>query len=284
MRRSIKWLIRILGSILGLAMLAVLVAWIGGGVIASRTYDIPATTFVADVQTADIDEGRRIALTLGCFDGCHGDGLAGIVFYDDPWIGTFIAPDLTQTFAELSDAELDSAIRHGVRRNGKSTLIMPSSGFHHLSDQDLNNIAAFVRSQPVGDGFTYEASPGLMARAFLLIGEFKPRAQEIIDDAPWLPGSPTRSSPDAGKYLALTACAECHGMDLQGQTDFTPSLAAVAAYSLENFQLLMQTGMPIGNRELDLMQEVATGRFVHFTDSEVEALHSYLQSLAASNQ
>lgn len=282
MRRSLKWLGTILGSMLGLAVLGVIVAWIGGGIIAGRTYDIPPSTFIVDNETADIDEGRRIALTLGCFDGCHGDGLGGSVFYDDLLIGTFIAPDLTQSFTDLSDAELDSVIRQGVRRNGKSTFIMPSSGLHHLSDEDLNNIVAFIRSQPAGEGYAYEASPGLMARFLLLIREFQPRAQEIIDGAPWLSGSPTRASPDAGQYLALTACAECHGMDLQGQADFTPSLAAVAAYSLEDFNILMKTGVAIGNRELDLMKEVATGRFVHLSDNEVEALHDYLQSLAES--
>lgn len=283
MRRSIKWLGIILGSIVGLAVLAILVTWIGGGIIAGRVYDIPPSTFAVNKETADIDEGRRIALTLGCFDGCHGEGLGGNVFYDNFWIGTFVAPELTQTFADLSDAELDSVIRHGVRRNGKSTFIMPSSGLHHLSDADLSDITAFVRSQPAGDGNAYEASLGLMPRFFLLIREFKPQAQRISDDAPWLSGSPTRTSPDAGQYLANTACAECHGIDLQGQGEFTPSLAAVVAYSLEDFQTLMRTGVPIGNRELELMKEVATGRFVHFTDSEIAALHGFLQSLAGAN-
>jgi mono/diheme cytochrome c family protein len=281
MRKWIKWLGIVLGSVLGLAILAMLTAWIGGGLIADRRYAIPPSRFAANNETADIAEGRRIALTLGCFDGCHGEGLGGSVFYDDLLIGTFIAPDLTRTFADLGDEELDSVIRHGVRRNGKSTFIMPSSGLHHLSDEDLNDITVFIRSQPVGEGPAYAAKPGLIARFFLLIGEFNPQAQDILDQAPWMTGSPTRTSPDAGRYLAQTACAECHGMDFRGEEGFTPPLAAVAAYSLEDFHVLMKTGVANGNRELDLMKEVATGRFVHFTDSEVEALHGYLQSLAA---
>ena len=155
-------------------------------------------------------------------------------------------------------------------------------GLHHLSDDDLSNIAAFIRSQPPGDGLVYEANPGLIARFFLLIGEFKPQAQEVIEGAPWLTGTPSRTSSNAGQYLAMTACAECHGMDFQGQADFTPPLAAAVAYSLDDFQTLMKTGVAIGNRELDMMKEVATRRFAHFTDSEVEALHGYLQSLAGS--
>jgi len=282
MRRLFRWLGLILAAIVGLAMLAVLVAWTGGRVIAGRSYDLPPTTFKADVATADIDEGRRIAQTLGCYDGCHGDGLGGNVFVDEFLVGTFVAPDLTRTFSEMSDAELDRAIRHGVRPDGKSTFIMPSSGFHHLSDEDLNDIVAFVRSQPRGDGPAYEATVGPLAGFFLLIREFVPRAEEIIADAPWMAGSPTRESPQAGQYLALTACAECHGMDLRGQADFTPSLAAVAAYSLDDFRRLITTGVAVGDRELDLMKEVATGRFVHFTDREIEALYGHLRTLAGS--
>ena len=280
MRRWIKWLGIGLGSILGLVVLAISVAWIGGGLIAGRTYDVPASAFVADNESANVDEGRRIALTLGCLDGCHGDGLNGSVFFDDLVFGRFVAPDLTQVFNDLNDAELDIVIRHGVRRNGRSTFIMPSSGLHHLSDDDLNNIAAFVRRQPLGTGPAYQASPGLVARLFLLLGEFEPQAQQIIDNAPWLSSPATRTSRDAGQYLALTGCAECHGMDLRGMGDFSPSLAAVVAYSLDEFRMLMKTGIAIGNRELDLMKEVATGRFTNFTDSEVESLYGYLQSLA----
>ena len=216
MRRLVKWLGIVMGSVLGLAVIATLTVWIGGGLIADRTYDIPPSTFATDDETADASEGRRIALTLGCFDGCHGDGLGGSVFNDDFWVGTFVAPDLTRTFADLSDAELDSVIRHGIRRNGRSTFIMPSSGLHHLSDEDLNNIAAFIRSEPVGEGPGYAAKPGVIARFFLLIREFNPQAQDILDNAPWMTGSPTRTSPNAGRYLAQTACAECHGMDLRG--------------------------------------------------------------------
>jgi len=53
-------------------------------------------------------------------------------------------------------------------------------------------------------------------------------------------------------------------------------------YSLEEFQTLMRTGVPKGGHELDLMAEVARGRFVHFTDEEVEALYRYLQARAGA--
>jgi hypothetical protein len=41
----------------------------------------------------------------------------------------------------------------------------------------------------------------------------------------------------------------------------------------------LRTGTPIGGRKLDLMEDVATSRFSHLTDSEIAALHVYLLTL-----
>jgi cytochrome c553 len=117
--------------------------------------------------------------------------------------------------------------------------------------------------------------PGLLARFFILKFGYTPHAQRIADDGPWL-------AEDApyGKYLAMTVCTECHGMDLRGsEAASAPNLALVVAYTLEDFTRLMREGVPIGDRELELMAEVAIGRFSHFTDAEIEALHAYLATL-----
>lgn len=274
MRRLLKWFGIGIGSLLGLALLAVIFVWIAGGWILSKTYDSPDTTFVANPAIADIDEGRRAALLRGCFGGCHGDGLEGSVFEDDLMIGRFVAPDLTRAFREMSDQELDNVIRHGIRRNGKSTTAMPSAMFHHLSDTDFNNIIAFIRSQEPSNGPELEVRPGIMARLFLLIGKFTLGAQQIRDEAPWLTNEDT-----PGRYLAVTVCSECHGMDLKGIEGFTPNLVITTAYSPENFKKLMREGISIGGRDLGLMSGVATGRFKNFTDAEIESLHSYLVTL-----
>ena len=97
-----------------------------------------------------------------------------------------------------------------------------------------------------------------------------------------LPALP--DDPEAyGKYIAMTTCPECHGPDLRGwPDDNVPSLAIVAAYSLEDFTTLLRTGEPIGGRELDLMAEAAIKGFSHFTDSEIAALYAYLRTLIDS--
>jgi hypothetical protein len=56
-----------------------------------------------------------------------------------------------------------------------------------------------------------------------------------------------------------------------------PALAPVAqSYDLEQFRRLLRTGKPLGDRELDLMSEVAVGSFARLDDAEIAALHDFL--------
>jgi mono/diheme cytochrome c family protein len=277
MNRLFKWLGLAIASLLGLGLVAAAVVWTVGGRAANTTYDIPKSSFVSNPETANIEEGRRLATTRGCFHGCHGGDLEGEVFVDEFIFGHFNAPDLTRAFAERSDVELEGIIRHGVFEDGRSTLMMPSAGFHHLSDDDLNDIFAFIRSQPRSDGVHPLVQPGLVARYMIWTDYLEPQAKQIKESAPFLVPEQEHAY---GKYVALTVCAECHSTDLLGFADFSPSLVAVAAYSPEDFHRLMTEGIPVGDRELDLMASMSKNRFVHLTEEEEAALYNFLRTLA----
>lgn len=277
MRRALKWLGIGLGSVLCILAVAAIYVWLAAGRLIDQTFVPPESTFVADPATASLEEGRRAAQLRGCFEGCHGEKMEGSVWGDNLLMGTLVAPDLTRVFTEMSDQDLDRAIRQGVRRDGKSALIMPSSMLHHLTDADLNNITAFIRSYEPLDGPATDMRPGLLARLMILKFGFTPHALKIRDEAPWL-----TDDASTGEYLAITVCTECHGMDLKGDESGAPNLALVVAYSLDDFTRLMRDGVPIGDRELDLMASVARNRFKHFTDAEIAALRAYLATLAGA--
>ena len=77
----------------------------------------------------------------------------------------------------------------------------------------------------------------------------------------------------------MTSCTECHGLDLAGVDNpgmTTPSLSVVQAYSVGEFRRLLSDGVPIGDRELDLMALMSEKRFSHLTELEVEAIHAFL--------
>jgi mono/diheme cytochrome c family protein len=277
MSRLLRWAAVVVAGLGGLVLLAVASVYVASEVVLRRTYEVPLEAIAVPTDSASIAEGRRLATIRGCYDGCHGTGLDGTEFWDEPWIARLVAPNLTQVATRHSDAELERIIRDGVRPDGRSTWGMPSASFYHLSDADVGAMIAFIRSQPLSDGPATEVEVRLLARIGVLTGEFPPQAQVIDQDVPRLGDRPRSDTLAFGAYLARTTCSECHGLDLQGDPrGATPPLAIAAAYSREEFVRLMHTGVALGGRELGLMSDVSRRRFVHMTDDELNALHAFL--------
>jgi cytochrome c553 len=284
-KNNIKMVAAGIWRIFGIALLGTIIVFILIGRDLSRTFDIATSEIAVPDDEAHITEGERLARLRGCYNGCHGKTTTGGVMIEMPDGTSVVAPDLPDVAQKYSNKELERLIRHGIRPNGTSViLIMPSSMFYHLSDDDLGAIIAFLRSQTPGDEKLPDSKIGPLARLLLmyyknLAGTIL--AAELIDhDAPRIDPA-TNDLHVRGRYLALTVCTECHWTDLRGAPDgSTPTLAVVAAYSIDNFRKLMRTGEPIGGRQLDLMSSVAVRRFAHFTDREIDALHAYLQTLA----
>jgi len=252
----------------------------------SQTFYHPLTDMTFPDSQASLIEGQRLARIHGCF-GCHGDELTGQVFFEVPDGTTLVAPDLAMAAQTYSAAELERVIRHGIRPDGTSVLLpMPSEMFFNLSDEDVASIIGLLRAQSPRQDPLPDTYFGPLARLMLL--GFKQEtgtilaAESINHDLARLDPSP--GNPESyGRYLAMTSCTECHGGDLGGSSEGnTPPLVIVSAYSLEDFTKLLRTGVPIGDRELDLMKKVALGRFSHLTDYEIAALHEYLKNLAGT--
>lgn len=281
MKKTLRWLGFgvVLASVL--AGSAIAYVYVATEPLVRRQYDLSIRPIAVPTDAAAVAEGRRLSLIRGCFDGCHGKGASGGVFWDERWVGRLVAPDLTRVAADMSDPELERVIRRGVRKDGTSTWGMPSSMFYHLSDDDLGKIIAFIRSLPLGDGPATQAWIGPLWRLDLMHDRLLPYAEEIARDAPWMTAEELQGEQGRGRYLALTVCSECHSMDLNGATDGSaPNLAIVAAYSEPQFAKLMQTGIPLGGQKLGLMELVALKRFSNFTDEEVRELYRYLRSRA----
>jgi cytochrome c553 len=112
-----------------------------------RSYDAPLAPLRA-ADPADAAAGLHMAKVVGCWAGCHGKrGEGG--FEEIKGIHRSAAPTLSQVLPEYTDEELARLIRYGVKRDGKSTIGMISSATWPLGDQDLVNIIAHLRAQPV---------------------------------------------------------------------------------------------------------------------------------------
>jgi cytochrome c553/cytochrome c5 len=235
-----------------------------------------------DRVSADaLAHGKRLADVLGCV-GCHGDDMTG-KDWSDPALGRLWTANLSRSVPLYSDAQLSAVIRGGARPD-RELWDMPSHLFTQLSSSDMGALIAYLRShKPAGVVHpppTFEEP----LRKKIADGTYLSSRAQVKKEG-------SVSPPDVGpghdlaRYVVRSTCAECHGMDLRGgKPDFggqvRPDLRIAAAYDLAAFKRLMRTGIAAGNRELKLMSEVARGRYAHFTDAEVEALHRYLQRVA----
>lgn len=280
--RLLRWIGIAVGILVGLAVVAYAVLYALSERVLRRTYDRPAVAFSMPIPSdpASIAEGRRLATLRGCFADCHGKEAEGAVMFDQPMIGRVVAPNLRAAVRKYSDSQLEAIIRHGVRPDGTSVLVMPAEVFIGLTDEDLVKTIAFLRSLPEVPGPGPSISQGPLGRLGLATGEFKMAAQLIAETVP--PPEATSEQAKQGRYLARTICAGCHGTALHGDTnpDFSsPDLRMVAAYSPDAFTKLLRTGVAFGGRDVGVMSQQARAHLYLLTDAEIAALYSYLHAL-----
>lgn len=274
------------------AVAIVLVLLVAVGVLAftaghrlARVYDPPAHGVTVAMEPADIEEGGRLATYWGCV-GCHERDGGGQVFFQSPLGDRLVAPNLTTIVREYDLDDLERAIRHGVRRNGSSLVVMPSSMYAHVSDDDLGKVIGYLRSLPAVPDTLPPTRLGLLAR-FIVLTE-----GEGVLEAARARGAVHGPGPDSigpastrddtlalGRYLAFTGCPECHGPDLRGLPDGPPDLRITAAYSLDQFVRFIEEGTALDGQEKGLMTEIARGRISKLSSAEVTALHTFLRTL-----
>lgn len=274
MKRFLKWTAIALCSIVAAALAVVY----GGSEYRRRqTFDIPTESIQIPTDSLSLANGRHVFETRGC-TGCHGAGLAGKVFFDEPWLARLVAPNVPKTIKGYTDQDLARLLRHGIRPNGRGVAVMPSAMFYHLDDTDLGALVAYVRTLPEQTGDPLPStSLRLLARVGLLVGQYRLEPRDIVHNAARVPKGPEPAV--LGQYLAKSSCTECHGQKLQGG-DGTPALSVVAGYSAAEFAKLMREGVPKDGRKMELMTPTAKNRFSHFTDAEVGALYAYLSNKA----
>jgi mono/diheme cytochrome c family protein len=279
MKRVLRWLA---GSIAVVLVLAVAGIFGMSEYALRRAHEAPAESVRVVPDSATLARGAHIAVTRGC-TGCHGPDLGGTVFHDEPNVARLVAPNLTAIRNDYSDADFVRLLRHGVRPNGEGVVVMPSSMYRNLSDEDLGAVIAYLRSVPAVSDSLPPTSVRILGRLGLALGKFQTEPERIA--AANVEPMPTPAAGDTvgtGRYIVMSTCAECHGLKLEGDEMGTPGLSVVAAYSVEAFTTLMRTGKPVSGRDLDLMDDVARSRFAHFSDAEIAAMYAYLRSFSGA--
>ena len=243
----------------------------------------------------------------GC--GCHGANLAGYNSSGAPFAEAFSGPfgtvyprnitsDKDTGVGNWTDAQLITAIRNGVDDEGQLLFPdMPYMAFHFMSDADVANLVAFLRTVPAVSNKVPDDQLNI------------PRPP-----VPPLPPSPATSPAGGvarGRYLvtAVSICNDCHTpTNAQGAPDMSKMLAGqvipagtlevapnitpsnangIGYWTPQNIVTYLKQGSGPNGRLADglMGHQVAGGYrglgYNQFTDADALAIASYLKTIPA---
>lgn len=245
----------------------------------------------SDALTRAIARGEHLVKTrVGC-DGCHGADFGGRVIVDQLLIGYWAAPNLTSGNGSVtrtfSPADWDRAVRHGIRHTGQSSS-MPTTEFVSLSDHELSDIIAYVRSRPpvdrvikpigIGPVFSFLVAFGSDALPAFKTDHQKPHSVEPPVEA---------ASVELGGHIAQV-CRGCHGSTLSGGKiagdpnmpivgNITPHETGLKGWTEADFFRALREGKRKDGT--DIKPQMPWKAYGQMNDVELKALWAYLQTV-----
>jgi len=293
-----RWLPRALGALILLALLAGLALYGLSEWRLAKRYDAPRDEVRIPDDEAAVDRGAYLASTVSVCVDCHGPDLGGQVVVDDPGLGRIVAPNLTTGEGGLgsdrSDEELVRAIRYGVGPDDKALMVMPSDDYHHLTDEDLGALVAYLRSLPPVDQTLPAKTLRPFGRLLLALGQLDVFPAARIDMGLRPPAElQPEVSKDYGLYLAnIAGCTGCHGPGLSGGTipgappDFPPAAnltpsGELGAWDFADFRDTLRTGKTPKGRALS--EQMPWKSYAKMSDQELRAIWLFVSSVPAKD-
>jgi len=255
-----------------------------------RSMDIaPTPVAIPDADATQLARGEYIARNVAACTRCHGDDLGGDTYVDAFPMGTVVAGNLTPAVEGLgedySDGDWVRAIRHGVGADGRPLIIMPSYDYIGLSEQDLGDMIAWLKTLPPIERELPRQKLGPVGKRLVESGRWVISA-DMMDHSVGFEeleeGQVAR-----GRYLARVAsCTSCHGSDFVGRsfgpggvwsTNITPHRDGIQQWSEEDFVRAMREGVrPDGTAIDPFMPWEATAGW---SDEDLSAMYAYLNTL-----
>lgn len=285
MMKLLKWIGISLLTLAGAALLAVAVLVFLGGRKLSATRTVAVASVSVPGDAAAIERGAHVARTRCAF--CHGEDLGGKKFIDDASFMIVNAPNLTRgqgglgsTYAD--DATWVRAIRHGVNSRGRALIVMPAEIYYFLSDDDIGDLVAYLKSLPPVDRSWPAPRPSLLAKALLGAGKLDAMVPFLyMDHQAARPAEPPPGATvENGEYLVRTfGCRNCHGPQLTGQMSpggpglFAPNITpggSIGDWSEDDFRTMI---------EEQESPEMPWSSLRAMSEDEQRALYRYLMSL-----
>lgn len=239
MKKIIKYTVILFAYVFGFVGLLVTFIAMKG----DQTFTVVYPDIQASSDSAIVARGRHLVYGPAHCVSCHVpmDQIKNVEEGQEPpliggWeisigpMGTFRAPNLTPDsetgIGSLSDGELARALRYGIAHDGK--MLFPFMPFQEMTDEDLQAVISFLRSQPAVKNRVQKSEWGLLAKALIFFGKFKP---ELAKNSPQKTIAKD-STVQYGQYLAhsIGNCLNCHTAFDKTTGEFTLPPFAGAAY------------------------------------------------------
>ena len=313
-----KKLLKILAVLVAVLILVILGVYIWATMAANRVlaqtfsvhpYDFPVPFPMAESDapgTGEADRQRMAAeqaIARGkhlvesryvCIE-CHGANFGGGTMIDAFPIGKLLGPNITtgngSRTLNYKPADWDRIVRHGVLPNGRPA-VMPSEDFKLMSDQELSDVVAYVRSRPAVDNVVPEPSFGPLGKFLLATGRMRPSATLIETHQGSHTTQPpaTEATAEFGRHLAAI-CVGCHRPDFAGgpivggdpswvpARNLTPHPEGLEKTTYEQFVKAMREGVRADGTPLKPPMTLLAPYAQRMKDVELQALWAYLRSL-----
>lgn len=231
--------------------------------------------------------GNRVACAF-----CHHPDFGGGPVVDEPMVGRWIAPNITtgkgSVTLDYTAADWDHAVRHGLRRGGR-TSTMPSIDFVNLSDRELSDIVAYIRSLPPVDRDPGKVEFGPVLNVMLALDGSAMLAFRVDHMKPHAVEPPAAAvNAEFGEHL-VQVCRGCHGPNLSGGNlqgdpnmpivaNLTPHQSGLRGWTEADFTRALREGKrPDGS---DISPYMPWQVYRNMSDTEIQAIWAYLQTLA----
>lgn len=240
-----------------------------------------------------ITRGKHFVDSRVVCNACHGADFGGAAVVDIALVGHWVAPNLTSGDGSVTKGftanDWDRAVRHGVRHNGRSSS-MPSGDFVNLSDHELSDVVAYIRSVPAvnrdmgavkfGPVFAYMIATDPKAFVAATIDHDKAHAVESPVEAP---------TAELGQHI-VQVCRGCHGPQLSGGklagdpdmpivANLTPHATGLQSWNESDFIRALREGKrKDGTAISKMMPWQAYGQM---NDTELKAVWAYLKTVPA---
>jgi cytochrome c553 len=292
MKRLLKWLLMGVAAIAILVVALIAYVYIATGRLMARTYVVEAPSVAIPSDPASIARGKYLAEKVAVCTECHGADLGGKVVQDNAAFGRLVSANLTRGQgglpADYSDQDFVRVLTHGVKRDGRSVIFMPSMDYV-FTPEDLGAIIAYVKSMPPVDRTVPAMSVGPLPRALGLIGNFPLASAARIDHgAPRLAARPNPADAVAvGKYLVSSAgCYGCHGAQLVGGSGPPPGAAnitpvGIGGWSERDFTVALRTHRRPNGSAIDEAMPRAYG---DMSDEDLARIYAFLKTVPAAGK